>query len=50
MKDNIICSKCGSTKIVEIKDGAGIYHIPITKFKVVPTCRRVCCDCGYIDE
>ncbi|MGL4911137.1 MAG: hypothetical protein ACRC3Y_01770 [Romboutsia sp.] len=50
MKENIICSKCSSTKVVEIKDGAGIYHIPISKFKVIATCRRVCCDCGYIEE
>ncbi|MEG2787813.1 MAG: hypothetical protein RR942_08330 [Romboutsia sp.] len=50
MKEDIICSKCSSTKVVEVKDGAGLYHIPIAKFKAIPTCRRVCCDCGYIEE
>lgn len=50
MKENIICSKCNSINVVEVEDVAGLYHIPISKFKYVPTCRRVCCECGYIEE
>lgn len=48
MKENNICSKCNSKKVVEVEYGAGLYHIPISKFKVVTTYRRVCCECGYI--
>ena len=50
MEDKKICPKCSSAKVVEIEDSAGIYHIHIGKFKALPTCRRVCCYCGYIEE
>ncbi|WP_373599134.1 hypothetical protein [Paraclostridium bifermentans] len=50
MKENRICPKCNSNKVVEIEDKAGIYQIYIGKFKMIPTCRRVCCECGYIEE
>ncbi|VYU30152.1 hypothetical protein [Clostridium tertium] len=55
MKNNKVCPKCSSNKILRIEGTTGVYgvgnNIPAGFLKgTVNVSRYLCCNCGFIEE
>ncbi len=52
MKRTKICTKCGSTRLLRVKDTGGNAGVSLilSLFSTAPVTRYACTDCGYVES